>query len=417
MLDKLIVEGPWGMHQQGHLMRLTRVSHARFSDTKTKQATTYINSPLTGAQIEVQYLVKPIAEREMATVRITIPVASALVGHNYFHDGLSALSWEILCTGQLVRMVLYAIGMTEAEMENYMLKAQAVFAELTWHTACESVKARQSLQNRTIEFMRAARDLSRHRSVEVADAEIRESKSGRALLVDLKSGDGARQYCKPEQLKSRRQTKLGKRCLIPDIAARLNGTMTELARHTRNELLVGEDTLASLGLQRPGLLKHPNRVQPLVEAVWRKLGFGSRNSEFDPSKVGAAALATLNSLEAGVELKLSGPTFSRHRTEILAANGPDIAMAGVDLSFNAGNTGYQLAFARRWKVPEEWLDLVVSDRTGPALLEELQRGLAYLRDGETPFDNPVLAKAWRARWDKFRADQRLGGPDESSVAA
>lgn len=61
MLDKIIVKSLWGPVQERHLKRLAQVSVSRFLQSKTKQTTTFINSPLTGAQIEVTYIVKEVA--------------------------------------------------------------------------------------------------------------------------------------------------------------------------------------------------------------------------------------------------------------------------------------------------------------------------------------------------------------------
>jgi hypothetical protein len=90
MLDKIIIKGLWGPFQDRHLTRLTQISISRFLRSKSKETTTYINSPLTGAQIEVKYVVQTVAGVRIGYVEMTIPVASALIGHNCFHAGIES---------------------------------------------------------------------------------------------------------------------------------------------------------------------------------------------------------------------------------------------------------------------------------------------------------------------------------------
>lgn len=410
MLDKLIVVGPWGMPQPAHSLRLTQIDIRRFLHAKAKPTTTYIDSPLTGAQIEIRYTVKNLNGPDIAYVEVEIPVASALVGHNHFHDGPSALWWEILCAGQLVRIALHGIGMTAQEIERYMEQARTTLVEITWHTACESAKARRALQNRGVKYLRARRETTSRHDVHMLDAKIIDSKSGLSSLVYFKSGDEYRQYCKPDQLGAGNRKPRYEKGLPAEIRARLKATHRELDKHARNELLIREKTLEALDTGRPGRLKHQIRVETLVDTVWSMLNFGSRDHAFDPSKAGDAAMATLQRFKAGEDMLAALPpdVGTKHRQEILNAHGPDIALTTFKERFEPANLGYQLSFERRWIVPNEWLDLVVSERTGPGLLAELQAGLAFLQDGEMPdIADAAEAKAWRARWDKFRAAQWL----------
>ena len=114
---------------------------------------------------------------------ITIPVATALIGHNRFHAGLEAIRLEIKCVELLVRILLVSIGMTPAELEHYMKMARPLLLELTWHNQTASVAARKAAQRRTQDLMRARRELSSRHDMEIDDAEVKDSKSGTSLKV------------------------------------------------------------------------------------------------------------------------------------------------------------------------------------------------------------------------------------------
>lgn len=205
MLDKIIINGPWGPAQPHHLQRLVQVTYSRFLQAKAKQTTTYINSPLTGAQMEVVYRVKNVAGTNMGYVQITIPVATALIGHNRFHAGLEVIRLEIKCLELLVKILLVSIGMTPAEIRHYMKMVRPQLLELTWHNQTASVDARKACQNRINDLMRTKRGLSSRHDAVIDDAEINDSKSGVSLKVTFKNGDGYRNYNKAEQIKSRRK--------------------------------------------------------------------------------------------------------------------------------------------------------------------------------------------------------------------
>lgn len=80
---------------------------------------------------------------------------------------------------------------------------------------------------------------------------------------------------------------------------------------------------------------------------------------------------------------------------ILEAHGPDIAdKESKKLRFKAANLGRQTQYPRRWPLLDEMRNLVVSERTGPAIFEELVQGLEFVTDGVVPeIDDGVKKEA------------------------
>ena len=126
---------------------------------------------------------------------------------------------------------------------------------------------------------------------------------------------------------------------------------------------------------------------------------------------GSTALDTLKRFEAGEDVVETLPEYrvSRDRLAILAAHGPDIAdNQRKKLRFKSANLGRQLQYPRRWSLPDEMRNLVVSERTAPAIIEELHQGLAFVMDGVVPkFDDEAQKQAWLGRWMLFAKSEQL----------
>ena len=126
------------------------MTHSRNLQSKVLRATTFINSPLTGRQIDVEYTVEDHEGVPTAFLKITLPTAAASVGHNYAHAGLASVRSEVEVSAALVRVTLAVLGFTPDEIKRFMKGARCQHLELTWHTPTASRRARLSLQNRTI---------------------------------------------------------------------------------------------------------------------------------------------------------------------------------------------------------------------------------------------------------------------------
>jgi len=189
MIDTLLVKGPLGPHQTRHGKRLAQMSFGRFSSEKSKPTVTYVNSPLTGAQMEVRYWVEQAGGLWIATASVRIPLASATIGQNYAHAGLADIELEKRCAGQLVKIALTACGFSQDEIDNFIKHTSTDLLELTWHTETNSRNAQRNLMKRTREAFDGLRALSSRHDAFVRDVDFREKNNACGLLVTLKTGD------------------------------------------------------------------------------------------------------------------------------------------------------------------------------------------------------------------------------------
>jgi len=408
MIDTLLVKGPLGPHQTRHGNRLVQMSLGRFSSQKSKPTVTYVNSPLTGAQMEVRYWVEQASGLWIAMASVKIPLASATIGQNYAHVGLADIELEKRCAGQLAKISLTACGFSPAEVDHFVKHTSADLLELTWHTDTKSRNAQRNLMKRTREAFDGLRALSSRQDVFVRDVDFREKNNACGLLVTLKTGDEFRQYQKYDQVVAKMNKGKSKYAVAPSIRLRAKELLDAIDTHDRNEIILGADTLAKLGLSHPDAWT-PESLRGAIDWFWCTAGLNVEGS-FDPAAIGDAARQTWTRYEAGdtVEQSLSAATFTRHRQEILAAGGPDIDPRAAGVMGKLKSVGRQLAYDKRWRVPNEFRSLVLCDDTAPAIIEELKQGLEYIRDGVLPeITDEAARNAWLARWNKFVQGERL----------
>lgn len=408
MIDTLLVKGPLGPHQTHHGKRLAQMSFGRFSSEKSAPAVTYVKSPLTGAQMEVRYWVEQAGGLSIATASVRIPLASATIGQNYAHVGLADIELEKRCAGQLAKIALTACGFSQDEIDIFIQHACVEQLELTWHTHTKSRNAQQNLMRRTREVFVGLSALSCRHDVFVRDVDFREKNNASGLLVTLKTADEFRQYPKYDQVLAKTNRGKSKYAVAPSIRSHTKELLGAIDTHVRNEIILGPETLEKLKLSHPNAWT-PDTMREVVEWFWHKAGL-SIASSFDPAALGEAARQTLVRYEAGepIEQSLSDSTFTRHRQEILAAGGPDIAPRAAGLINKLKSVGRQLAYDKRWRVPTEFRSLVLCDATAPAIIEELKQGLEYVRDGVLPeIVDEAARDAWLTRWNKFVQSERL----------
>ena len=358
--------------------------------------------------MEVRYWVEQAGGLWIATASVRIPLASATIGQNYAHVGLADIELEKRCAGQLAKIALTACGFSQNEIGNFIKHTSTDLLELTWHTETKSRNAQRNLMKRTREAFDGLRALSSRHDAFVRDLDFREKNNACGLLVTLKTGDEFRQYPKYDQVVAKTNKGKSKYAVAPPIRPRAKELLDAIDTHGRNEIILGADTLGKLGLSHPDAWT-PESLRGAIDWFWCTVGL-KLDGSFDPAAVGDAARQTLARYEAGdaIERSLSAATFTRHRQEILAAGGPDIDPRAAGVRDKLKSVGRQLAYDKRWRVPNEFRSLVLCDDTAPAIIEELKQGLDYVRDGVLPeITDEEARNAWLARWNKFVQSERL----------
>lgn len=411
MIDSTTLIGPLGAPQDHHGRRLVHVAVHQLSAGKSMLGTTYVSSPATRAKMEVEYYIEQHNGVPVAMASVKIPLASATIGQNYAHAGLDDIRLEMRCAGWLTRIALTVCGFSEDEISHFIKHTRTERLELTWHTQTNSRNAQRNLLKRTREAFVALRALSSRHDIAVRDVETREKNGAGGLLVTLKSGDQFRQYPKYDQVLAKASKGKSKYAVAPEIKPRIGEIRDAIETHGRNEIIFGSDTLAELGLSHPDAWTSES-LRAAIDWFWHKVRLDV-DVAFDPTALGEAAKRTLARYDAGesVEQSLPSATFTRHRTEILAAGGPDIDWRARGLGDKLKSVGRQLAYDKRWRVPNELRNLVLCDVTAPPIIEELKQGLEYIRDGVLPdIAEDDARDAWLARWTKFVENEKLWDP-------
>lgn len=407
MIDTFIAKGALGPPQPHHQTCLSKVTYSRFSHAKAKPTTTFILSPITGAQIDVKYWVEHVAGVATAFVEVRIPLASATVGHNYAHAGLDSIRLEVKCAALLTKVTLTVLGFTPDEVACFMGSTVPRQAELTWHTATASRRARLSAQRRTKDHFDAQRLASGRHDVGVADVHYEEGNGNPGVLVELKGGDLFRQYGKAEQVSSRTLKISTQRRMSEEARKYRPMILAEIEDHVRNEVLVGTETLRMFDAEHPGSWT-AEKLKAVIDYVWEKAGLAPEQPVGD-AELSPEVEVTWQRYLAGKDLVKELPpyTFRRHRALIKAAKGDDkdIAIRRKSRAVRPGAVGRQQCYDRRWEPAGELRKTVLCEETAPAIIEELQWGLAFLETGKVPDSD---GSRWQAaRWIAFVA--REGG--------
>lgn len=418
MIDLLIVKAAIGPPKPHHQSRLAHVAVRRFSTTKAKPTTTYIDSPLTGAQMEVRYTVEQPFDCPTAYVEISIPLASAIIGQNYVHAGLDSIRLEVQCAEHLVRLVLTTLAFSPDEINRFISQSEIQLCELTWHTPTASTKARSSLQRRTTTYFESMKEISSRHDVSVANVDYRRRNGQPGLLVTLKDGDEFRQYGKFDQALVRSKRGKQRYAVSAEMAAHRVDLLQSIETHVRNELRLCGESLKSFGLQHPRAWTSVT-MRGAIDATWVKLGLSRPSVATDAGNAIKKQLSSeaqrtlLEYLSGNLNLKHDLPpyTFTRHRKAIKAFNGTEIDDRGEGRAVNPESLGYQLQYARRWEPKEHCRQLVLCEETAVAKVLDLQRGIAFIADGEIPdIKDAAELDGWLKRWKKFAENEHLVRP-------
>jgi len=411
MIDTLTVQSAIGSPQPRHQTALAQVSFSRFSTSNSKPTTTFIDSPITGAQISVLYWIEG-NPTPTAYVQVSLPLAAATVGQNYIHTGLDSIIWEIACAAVLVRIVLTTLRFTQEETQYFMDNSTTELLELTWQTKTASAKARKSLQARTLSWFEQQELLSTFHDIAVDDVEYRRKNGAPCVLVGLKGGDSFRQYGKFDQTAALSRRGKQRYELAPHMVMHRSELLQLIESHVRNELLIGPATLRSLGLSNPRSWT-AEKLGNAFTAVWEKTGLAAGSTIVAAARserLSPEVLDTLNRFRVGEQNlrdTLSPSTYSRHRKAILAFDNTDIAHRDVRKAVRPEPLR-QLHYERRWEPGGKWRGFSLCEATAPAVLLELQQGLSFLEDGVVPeTDDQMKRENWLRRWKDFAAREHF----------
>jgi hypothetical protein len=411
MIDSIIIKGCLGRPQPHQEKCLSSVIYERFLETITKKTTTYIDSPITRAQIEVKYRVKSSNGISIAYIELKLPLASATMGHNYAHTGLSSIRKEMKCAALLTKCTLTVLGFTTTEINHFMKTTEVQLLELTWHTPTESKRAQNSLQLRTKNYFNGQQSVSSRHDIAVSDVDFRETNGKTCLLVTLKSGDKLRQYAKADHISARRSSDRKQSHIAKEVRPYIKQILDVIGFHVRNEVILCGNTLKRMGLEHPNSW-YEDTLTNAIDSVWAMTGLGlvqSTTATPSTKTMSPEVTATFEKYLAGEDLQaLPAYTFTRHRQSIIQIKGVDIAITRKVSTDQLESLSQQLSYKQRWNPSGDIQKFILCEETALNMIKELRRGLEFLRDGVIPdLDGEVACNEWLVRWRAF-ADREGG---------
>ena len=376
MIDNLSFKGRIQQVVQGIPSQFDQIALLRNSGIKLLQAKSYLNSPITAAQIEALPTVEEHLGVQWLYLTISLPVAAALVGQNMIHNGLEALKYELKCIRSLVKWVLNSYGFTPQQISLYLDNVEVQTVELTWHTATASRAAALNAQARTIAHFVALEKIKGRHDVQVADVDIWIRNSKTCMLVTFKDGSQFRQYLKAEQASSRTRNNRRACFVSKSMRQHLDVILAAIDTHLRNEVILSHNFLTENDILHP----RDWTAESLESAIGRVMTMGrlnqrrvTKSSELLRDGLSPEVLATADRYLAGetIEGSVSPQLLAKHR-RLLLDKGLDIAEEHrLSRSNSVSRAGLQIQYDKRW-VPDDMLrDFAVGEESAPMIMQEL----------------------------------------------
>ena len=395
MIDNFTFKGRIRPVVNGTTSRFDQVAIIRNSTIKTVPTTSYLNSPVTGAQIEILPSTEVLAGIAWETLTIKLPVAATLAGQNMIHNGLDELQYELKCIRRLVKWVLLSYQFDEREIAFFLQNGEVQSAELTWHTATASRRAALLAQARTIAHFVALENIRGRHDVQVFDVDIWIRNGKTCMLVTFKDGSQFRQYIKAEQATSR--TKSNRRaCFVSKMMRQhFEEIVAAIDTHLRNEVILSHKLMKKLGILHP----RDWSIESLEAAIKAVMTMGRLNqgrvtkpSDLVRDGLSPQVLETADRYFAGESNtdRLSPQVRSKHR-RLLASKRLDIAEERrPSRSQSIARAGLQLQYTKRWVPDGAIRRLGICQESAVAITELLKDATRYIRGACEPLKDRVL---------------------------
>jgi hypothetical protein len=395
MIDNITFKGRIRPVVYGTTSRFDQVSIIRNSTTKIVPTTSYLNSPVTAAQIEILPSTEVLAGITWEALTIKLPVAAAVAGQNMIHNGLDVLQCELKCIRRLVKWVLLSYQFNEREIAFYLEKLEVQSAELTWHTETANRRAALLAQARTIAHFMALQKIKGRHDVQVVDVDIWIRNGKTCMLVTFKDGSQFRQYIKAEQATSR--TKGNRRACFVSKTMRqhFDVIVAAIDTHLRNEVILSYELMKKLGIL------HPRKwtiaaIEAAIEAVMTMGRLNQRRvtkpSDLVRDGLSPEVLETADRHFAGKSNtdRLSPQVLSKHR-KLLASKRLDIAEARrPSRSQSIARAGLQIQYAKRWVPGDEARGFGICQESAAAITKLLEHAQVDLRGAYDQDEDGVL---------------------------
>lgn len=406
MIDSITVEGTLKAYELSDLKRAAQVVFLQSSSTKFKQGIEYVQSPLTGAQMELNIFPYFGQLHDDLVTRIKIPLASSLLGQNYMHGWTECVNDELKAASQLIRVVLEQYQFKPEEVNKFIETAKTESAELTWHVASASYRAAKNLLMRAYRQVKVLHKHNSRHDIGIESYSFIEESQRESLKVFLKNGSALKIYVKADEMRDTKRRKPRGTPMYEAHRVDKIDILKEIGTHLRVEVIPGKEHLRELGLLNPKSW-NPASLEGLVDQILTLAGFTTPYA-IAPLRVDVSACS--QTVQKTFELYrhdpslplLSNATISRHRVALLPF-GVDIGISPADHRMLSSSIGRQLHYANRWKVPDHLRHFIASEKTLPVLSETLTAMLEKIRGEYTP---ERLAELEHARFKEVVPNRR-----------
>jgi hypothetical protein len=372
MLDRLTFRSRIKPYRQDDLTRFAQVLFIQRTTAKTKPTVTFVDSPLTGAQLQITPSVeRDIYGNDWLVLTVQAFVAAAVAGQNYVHADMQHVPTELSCVASLIRVVLAREGFTPEQIDFFLSRTVQEEMELCWHRATASRRAARALLQRAKAHFQALEQLSGRHDSFISLVDVQTTYGRTSVLVSFKNGCKLRLYLKAEQAEVRTKRKRRLSFVSKAIRPYIEQIEAAVDAHLRIEPIFSESFLKEHGMQ------HPNSVTPEAIAAALKdfmamarldMPFAMSLEDVDTTGLSPEVLESLvrHFDGADLEAELEAHTFTRHRQALLP-HGVELAVVRRKSNAALGRTLHkQLAYENRWLPPAALLAHAVTWDSAPA---------------------------------------------------
>lgn len=375
MFDRFIVKGRIKPFNPSDRDRFTQVTITEKSLAKTKPTTTFVKTPLTGAQMELSSEVEMDAlGTPWLVVQSEVFAAASLAGQNFIHGDLDGVGDEVTGAGKLVRLALLERGFSPAEIDFYMKYSSIEELELTWHRATRSRNAAKALLKRAIRHFQALESISGRHDSAVESVKLNTEYAITGVLVTFKNGCQLRLYIKAEAVEAGQKRKQMAGFVSKAMREHVAEFKRAVTAHVRIEPILGSAHLAEHGMTHPNDVS-AERLDAALNSFMRMarldVPFAMEPGEIDTSSLGPEITDSLMRHFDGIDVLAELPPHSatRHRQALLPR--VELAVRRTRNPALAATLCKQLAYEARWRPDEGLLRHAFTSDRAASTLEDL----------------------------------------------
>ena len=344
--------------------RFQQVAFLQEHGTTFKPTDGYYRSPFTGAQ----FTMTPEQERHRGDIywrlHFWLPVNAILRGQNYLVSDQWIMPQVLHTIARFLRWFLLVFGFTPAEAQYFIDTARFDDMELSYHVAPTSLRAAQHAQKRLLRHLECLEEV---RTTAYSLWKVHAMRTNKAMSTYAHVEDAMlRTYIKsllarPTQ-RNARMVGFVSKDMVPFVQELRQAVLT----HVRVEPVLGRKMLIKHGMDTPHGFD-PGRVSGAIADLFAQAGLATPFvrciDQVDQDDLPEGVRDTLHHYFAGEDLHelLTPSTRSRHAAflrEVGVETGVSVRDHRMELS---GTIGKQIGLENRWKPPEQYHPLMLTD--------------------------------------------------------